>query len=128
MLYSPIMSIQSKLIGKEGEDAACRYIESLGWKVLDRNFCSSQGEIDIVAKDGQFLVFVEVKNYSFASFGTPVGAIRAAKKKSIIHAASTYLHKKNISNVYCRFDVISIYRNFEGKMNIELYKDAFQMN
>ena len=117
------MSIQSKLIGKEGEDAACRYIESLGWKVLDRNFCSSQGEIDIVAKDGQFLVFVEVKNYSFASFGTPVGAIRAAKKKSIIHAASTYLHKKNISDVS---GSMSFYlRGLRRKKNIELYKNAF---
>ncbi len=122
------MSIQSKRLGDEGEQIAYDHLLSLGWQMIERNFHSSQGEVDIIAKDGQFLVFVEVKNYSFASFGTPVGAVRAAKKKSIIHAASTYLHKKNISNVYCRFDVISIYRNFEGKMNIELYKDAFQMN
>ena len=122
------MSIQSKILGDEGEQIAYDYLLSLGWQIIERNFHSSQGEVDIIAKDREFLVFVEVKNYSFASFGTPVGAIRAAKKKSIIHAAQTYLQKKGISDVYCRFDVISIYRNSEGKKTIELYKDAFQLN
>ena len=122
------MSIQSKILGDEGEQTACDHLISLGWQIIERNFHSSQGEVDIIAKDRQFLVFVEVKNYSFSSFCTPVGAVRAAKKKSIIHAAQTYLQKNNIKDVYCRFDVITIYRSYDGKRNIELYKDAFQIN
>ena len=122
------MSIQSKIIGDEGEQIACEHLLSLGYQIIERNFHSSQGEVDIIAKDGQFLIFVEVKSYSFASFGTPVGAVRAAKKKSIVHAAQTYLQKNNIKDVYCRFDVITIYRSYDWKMNIELYKDAFQIN
>ncbi len=122
------MGKESKEIGKIGEDLAIKYLEKQGYKILERNFHSQQGEIDIVAKDGEFLVFVEVKNYSYRSLGCPLGAIKKNKKESIIHAARTYLYKNSIKNINCRFDVVSIYQRCDEDRAIELIKNAFEVN
>ena len=122
------MGIESTILGKEGETIAVEYLAEHGYQILDRNFRSQQGEIDIIAKEGDFLVFVEVKIYSIGSIGTPLGAIRKPKKESIIHAARTYLFKKNIKNVNCRFDVLAIYRSWKGLSSFDLIKDAFHVS
>ena len=122
------MGQESYELGKSGEEAAERYLVQQGYKILERNFHSQQGEIDIVARDKDFLVFVEVKNYSFRSLGTPLSAVRKNKRQSIIHAARTYLYKKNIQNTFCRFDVVTIFRRHDGSRAIELYKNAFGVN
>ena len=122
------MGMESYKQGIKGEDAAEKYLVQQGYEILERNFHSQQGEVDIVARDGRFLVFVEVKNYSFKSYGSPLGAVRKSKKQSIVHAARTYLYKKNIKNTYCRFDVLTIYRRPNGSRAIELYKNAFMVN
>jgi len=111
-------------IGRTGENIAADYLESNGYKVIERNFRSQQGEVDIIARDGEFLVFIEVKNYSFRSIGTPLGAVRKSKRESIIHAARTYLYKNNIKDTNCRFDVLSIYNSSQ----FQLIKDAFHVN
>jgi putative endonuclease len=122
------MGKESYELGKRGEEAAEKYLLQHGYQLLEKNYHSQQGEIDIIARDGNFLVFVEVKSYSFRSYGTPVGAVGKSKKQSIIHAAETYLYKKNIKNTYCRFDVLTIYRRLDGSRAIELYKNAFMVN
>jgi putative endonuclease len=122
------MGMESYRQGIKGEEIAEKYLIQQGYKILERNFHSQQGEIDIVAREGDFLVFVEVKSYSFRSYGSPVGAVRKSKKQSIIHAAQTYLYKNNIKNTYCRFDVLTIYRRMDGSRAIELYKDAFYVS
>ena len=114
-------------LGKQGEDFAAQYLENLGYKILERNFRSSHGEIDIIAKEKDFLVFVEVKNYSFRSFGPPIASIRKAKKDSLIQASKTYLYKNKIKDCFCRFDVLTIYRNQIGEKMVELYKNAFEV-
>jgi putative endonuclease len=118
------MGIESVKIGRCGEDIAVRYLSGKGYNVIERNFHSQQGEIDIIAREGNYLVFVEVKNYSFRSFGNPLGSVNKAKKDSMIHAARTYLYKNNIRDLYCRFDVLAIY-NFES---FQLIKDAFHVS
>lgn len=115
----------SKQNGCEGEKQAEDYLISHGYKVVERNFHSSQGEIDLIAYDGDFLVFVEVKNYSYRSYGSPVGAVRKAKRQSLIHAAQTYLYKNQVRNQNCRFDVITIYRKYDGSKKLEHYRNAF---
>src|SRR5512138_794272 len=115
------MGRESFISGRVGEDLAVDYLSHKGYIILERNFRSSQGEIDIIAKEKDFLVFIEVKNYSVRSLGTPLGALRRAKKDSIIHAATTYIYKRDIRGVNCRFDVLAIY-NME---RFELIKDAF---
>jgi putative endonuclease len=118
------MGLDSVRIGKSGEDIAVHYLAGKGYRVIERNYHSQQGEIDIIAYEGKFLVFVEVKNYSFRSFGTPLAAVNKAKQQSMIHAARTYLYKNNIRNVNCRFDVLAIH-NYE---TFNLIKDAFHVN
>lgn len=118
------MNRESVDIGSRGEDIAVQYLRGKGYIILERNFHSQQGEIDIIARDADHLVFVEVKNYSFRSIGSPLGAIRKAKKDSIIHAARTYLYKNNIRGINCRFDVLSI----NNMSKFQLIKDAFHVN
>jgi putative endonuclease len=118
------MSLQSYSIGRHGEDIASSFLSKKGYEIVERNFHSQQGEIDIIAREGRFLVFVEVKNYTFRSIGSPLSAVNRAKKQSMIHAARTYLMKNNIRDMYCRFDVLAIY-NYE---TYNLIKDAFHVS
>jgi putative endonuclease len=122
------MGIESYNNGRSGEEIAGKYLTQHGYQIIERNFRSQQGEIDIIAKDGQFLVFVEVKSYSFRCLGSPAGAVRKAKKQSLIHAAETYLYRKRIKDTFCRFDVLTIYQRMDGSRAIELYKNAFGVN
>jgi len=122
------MGKESYELGQQGEEIAAKYLQQNGYEVVERNFHSQQGEVDIIAREGAFLVFVEVKSYSFRSLGVPIGAVRKNKKQSIIHAAQTYLYKKKIKDTYCRFDIVTIYRRTNGSTAIELYKNAFLIN
>jgi len=122
------MGIESKILGSIGEDLACDILLSMGWKVIERNFRSHHGEIDIIANDGKDLVFVEVKNYTYRSFCKPVFSITQYKKKALIHAARTYIMLRNIHDVDCRFDVIAIYKNSKGEQKTEHFKNAFMIN
>ena len=122
------MGMESYQQGIKGEEAAERFLEQNGYEVVERNYRSQQGEIDLVARDRDILVFVEVKNYSFRSLGSPLGAVRRSKRESIIHAARTYLFKKKIKGINCRFDVVTIYRRPDGSRAIELYQNAFRLN
>ncbi len=122
------MGKESKDIGEIGEGIVAEYLSSKGWFILERNFRSSHGEIDIIAKDRQFLVFVEVKNYSFRSIGKPMFSITVPKKRCIIHAARTYLQYKKIQDMFCRFDVVAIYRDENDIENIEHIENAFEIN
>jgi putative endonuclease len=119
------MGMESYQQGIKGEETAEKYLVQQGFEILERNFHSQQGEVDIVARDKDFLVFIEVKNYSFRSLGSPLSAVRKNKRESIIHAARTYLLKKGIKKTNCRFDVLTIYRGMDGSRRIEHFKNAF---
>ena len=112
------------IIGKSGERIAVSYLEQEGIVVLDRNFTFNHGEIDIVAKDGNELVFVEVKTRRSSHFGTPEEAVTPAKQALIRRTAEGYVREKNLSEVSCRFDVIAV-RMEEGKYKVVHYKEAF---
>ena len=122
------MGQESYDLGKSGEEIAAKYLSQHGYQIIEKNFCSQQGEIDLIAREKDFLVFVEVKNYSFRSLGTPLSAVKKSKRQSIIHAARTYLYKKDIRDIFCRFDVLTIFRRPDGSRAIELYKNAFTVN
>ena len=121
------MGEYSKRFGNLGESIASAYLKDNGYRVLDSNFRSNQGEIDIIAEEGDVLVFVEVKNYSYRSYGMPLGAVRKGKRESIIHAAKTYLYKNRIRDKNCRFDVVSLYWESMSQRKVELIKDAFRL-
>lgn len=122
------MGLESYQQGIRGEEIAEKHLVQQGYQILEKNFHSQQGEIDIVALDKDVLVFVEVKNYSFRSYGSPLGSVRKSKRESIIHAARTYLLKNRIRNVNCRFDVLTVYRKLNGSRRVELYRNAFMVN
>ncbi|MFA5840204.1 MAG: YraN family protein [Candidatus Margulisiibacteriota bacterium] len=122
------MGYESYELGVKGEDAAEIFLKQQGFEIVERNFHSQQGEIDIIASDKNFLVFVEVKNYSSRSFGSPASVVRKNKKQSIIHAARYFIYKNRIKNTNCRFDVVTLYRKQDGSRVIEHFRDAFKVN
>lgn len=96
-----------RLIGNRGEDLAVKYLKEKGYKVLQRNFRTPLGEIDIIADDGGILVFIEVKTRTDDSFGLPFEAVNARKRERMRKIALLYL--KNIDKERpVRFDVVSI--------------------
>lgn len=97
------------LKGKTGEEIACSYLKKNGYYVLDKNFTTEVGEIDIVATDTEYLVFVEVKARTDESFGYPAEAVSYHKRTKINQVASQYLKKFRYFNVAVRFDIIEVY-------------------
>ena len=117
------MARQQK-IGNLGEDAACQYIEKLGFTILERNWRFSKAEIDIIAKDGEVLVFLEVKAKSYTFFGAPEESITAHKENLIVDAAGQYMIKIG-HDWEIRFVIISIVFDRELRPSISHFKDHF---
>jgi len=113
-------------IGKTGESIAVRYLRKQGYRIVEQNFRSKAGEIDIIAREKQSLVFVEVKTRSSRSFGSPKWAITPKKQKAISMAALYYLKMTNQNDVDARFDVVSILLQGEDT-HIELVRNAFDL-
>jgi putative endonuclease len=114
--------------GAAGEERAVRALKKSRYKIVERNFRTPAGEIDIVARDGNCLVFVEVRTRTSLEFGLPQESVIARKRKRLCTAARWYLQKKKkFDDVACRFDVIAIVMNDEEKSShIEIIKDAFR--
>lgn len=110
---------------KEGEEHACKHIASLGYRIIKRNFRFGQiGEIDIVAYDGDELVFVEVKTRSDYSFGTPEASVTPRKQAQLKRVARSYYYVNALQDVVCRFDVIAV-ELINRKVEIRHHKNAF---
>lgn len=113
--------VNNRKKGNEYEDKACEYLKSLKYEILDRNFHGRGGEIDIIARDGNFLVFAEVKYRSSLKYGYPQEAVDYIKQNRIRGTARDYIFQKAISFRYSvRFDVIAILGE-----EITHIKDAF---
>lgn len=106
------MNIKQK-IGKSGEDLACKFLENNNYKIIERNFSCSQGEIDIIAYDkkNKELVFFEVKTRRNFNYGFPSESVTKAKQKHIKKSIQYYLHLKKLENIFVRIDVIEIVCN-----------------
>ena len=113
-------------LGQSGEDAAVAYLEKNHYRILARGFRFLHGEIDIIARQGETIVFIEVKTRSGAGFGSPEEAVTASKQKRIRRMAEGFLMKFRIGpNVPCRFDVLSISVGKDDVPEIRHVKDAF---
>ena len=118
--------------GRQGENAACDFLIKNGYNVICRNFTASHGEIDIIAEDEKYIVFVEVKfkNNSphLKKYGRPILAVNTEKKKRILSAVRSYIKRYNPQKKP-RIDVIEIIGNDEINgfisLNIKHYKNAF---
>ena len=113
--------------GIEGEELAVRALKKKRYKIVERNFRTPAGEIDIVAKDGKCLVFVEVRTRGSIEFGLPQETVVARKQKKLCTAARWYIQKKKVSDDGCRFDVVAvIMTDKQSEPHIEVIKDAFR--
>ncbi len=110
--------------GKIGEDAAAKYLKQQGYEILEQNYYYNHGEIDIIAMDGNTLVFVEVKSRRSTRFGEPEESITPKKQELLRRTAEGYVVEKNIGEIICRFDVVSIILK-NGNAECKILKDCF---
>ncbi|MBW1971631.1 MAG: YraN family protein [Deltaproteobacteria bacterium] len=119
------MKLTKKKIGNKGEDIAVEFLKKHGYRIIERNFRSSEGEIDIIALDKGTLCFIEVKTRRSVNFGLPLDGVDFFKQQQIIRVAQSYLIKKRITEVQSRFDVVSIFIT-SSNIDINLIKNAFE--
>ena len=111
-------------LGKTGEDIACAELERLGYAILERRYRTRYGEIDVVARHGRTIVFVEVKARLGREFGGAASAVTVLKQRRIVQMAVDYLARRHLGGQPCRFDVVAI--DFEdGKPRVAVYANAF---
>lgn len=102
------MTKRTQLLGKYGEDQACSFLEAKGYSILERNHQGSSGELDIVAADGDTLVFIEVKTRSSKHSGHPFEAITHRKLSNIRGLAAAWCAANRVPNSQVRFDAIAV--------------------
>ncbi|MFZ3073009.1 MAG: YraN family protein, partial [Thermodesulfobacteriota bacterium] len=116
-------------IGKSGEDEATRLLEKKGYKILERNYRTRYFEVDIIAKDGQTVVFVEVKKRRSARYGSAKEAIGQRKMKRLVMAAKDYMSKRREGlerGLNVRFDVVAIETHRDSNERVEHVIGAFE--
>jgi putative endonuclease len=117
----------NKALGVEGESIAVAFLERLRYRVIERNFRCKGGEVDIIARDGKTLVFVEVKTRKNAAYGPPQLAVTPFKQRQISKAALTWLAKNRRLDEGARFDVVAITLDPSGAPLIEHIPNAFDL-
>ena len=114
-------------IGGNGEDLAAAFLQDQGFAILTRNYRKRFGEIDIVAEEGDTLVFVEVKTRSSAAFGSPFEAVDARKQRRMARAALDYLSSRKLHGRPARFDVVAVLLQSPERPRIEHVRNAFDL-
>lgn len=114
-----------KKLGNRGERIAASFLRKQGCQIIEKNYHSFLGEIDIVAKEGESIVFVEVKTRRSTDFGLPEEALSYDKRRRLSKLALNYLAHRRIEGSNCRFDVVSILMDNNKVKHIELIKNAF---
>ncbi|MCI5120663.1 MAG: YraN family protein [Candidatus Electrothrix sp. AUS4] len=110
-----------KATGRTGEDAAVQYLEKIGYTILERNYRLRIGEVDIIARDEEYLVFIEVKTRRSKTFGSPFDAVDTRKQQQIFKVASAYIRGREIP---VRFDVVAVHLSGQD-VRVEVLKNAF---
>lgn len=126
------MSNTTRQTGRQGENASCDYLIKNGYKIVERNYTSPHGEIDIIAEDDKYIVFVEVKfrnnSIHLKKYGRPILAVTKEKQQHLIYTAKHYL-AHHATNKKPRLDIIEIIGNQEQNgfisLQIKHYKNAF---
>lgn len=111
--------------GKDAEALAAKALKKDGYKILEKNYRSRWGEIDIIAKDDDTIVFVEVKARMSETYGNPKESVTIGKQKKISNTARFYLKENKKFDSRARFDVVAI-NIMNGNLNIEILKNAFE--
>jgi putative endonuclease len=118
------MTMQRQALGKTGEDLAVEELERRGYAILARRYRTRHGEIDIVARDGETTVFVEVKVRAGGECGTAAEAVTSSKQRRLASMAVDFLARNRLMDRPCRFDVVAI----DGpSQTITVYPSAFEV-
>lgn len=112
-------------LGNLGEERVAKFLETKGYEIVERNYRCPAGEIDIIAKDGSDLVFLEVKTRRNNLQGCPSEAVDSRKRTKLILSGEHYLTERNLGETDCRFDVAEVYFTNGQPVRIEIIKGAF---
>jgi putative endonuclease len=113
-------------LGEQGEALAVRRLKKAGYKIIETNYRTRLGEIDIIAKDKDTIVFIEVKSRRSVHFGNPKQAVTLQKQKKISMVALYYLKLTDQSSAKARFDVVTVISN-QDQPQVEIIKNAFEL-
>jgi putative endonuclease len=120
------MTTSRQTLGHVGESAAVRYLMDLGWTVLDRNYRCRAGEIDVVARDQESVVFVEVRTRASVLFGTPEESITTTKARRMMRCALTYMAAHPDLSAGWRIDVIAVRVERNRTLSVSHYRNAVE--
>jgi putative endonuclease len=115
-----------KTLGTEGERAAEKYLRQLRYTILERNYRSPLGEIDLIALDGETVVFIEVKTRSGEGHGSPLEAVDVRKQRQVGRVAQSFLLRHRLQDRAARFDVVGVWRD-GTRIVCELVRNAFDL-
>ena len=115
-----------EVLGIKGENLAVKFLKKNGYRIIARNYKTPFGEVDIIAQDGNTVVFIEVKTRADDFFGQPFEAVNNRKRRKLKNVALFYLKRQSLE-FPVRFDVLSIFYRENGKKEIEHIKDAFEV-
>jgi len=110
---------QNGALGAYGERVAARHLVEHGMVVLDRNWRCGLGEIDLVLREGEELVFCEVKTRSGTAYGHPLEAVDDVKADRLVHLASRWMEERGVTAAQVRFDVVAVIRSDRGAATVE---------
>lgn len=119
------MTFERKNLGRLGENLALELLKTEGYRILDKNFRTALGELDIIAEEQDTICFVEVRTKTSPEEGHPLESISFSKRRKIIQTALCYLKAKNLNDANARFDVVAVMPNEDGQYKAELFKNAF---
>jgi len=111
-------------LGDHGEDLAAAVLKKQGYKILERNYATPLGEIDLIARQGQFLVVVEVKTRKTTRFGSPQESVSVAKQTRLRRLADYYLKDRRLTGATVRFDVVAVTLAGDAPQ-VEIIQNAF---
>lgn len=117
---------KAKPLGQEGEDLAAKALKHDGYTILERNAYLGRYEIDIIAREGDTVAFVEVKTRRREDIASPEANITSVKQSHLLRAARIYTSRAEDSEAYYRFDVVSILLPEKGRPRITIFRDAFR--
>ncbi len=117
-----------QLLGKQGEIEAGKFLVGRGYKIIERNFRCRFGEIDIIAREKNFVVFIEVKTRSNSNYGSAASAVTPRKQQQISRVAQLYLIEKDMTNCDARFDVVEVMRAKHGEFDLNHLINAFDLS
>lgn len=115
---------ETKVLGFAGESLVARFLEERGFRIIEQNYTSSFGEVDVIAEKGEIIAFVEVKTRRICYFPVSI-VVTPGKQKKIVKTAKFFFAKKNIHDKVGRFDVATVLYKQDGRHEIDYIENAF---